>query len=93
MTLQCVAYLQIIDNLAPLIFREAGSCGHRVFLPESSAPWVQFLQVTLTEIDQMRKNALIARPSHKVKHYMNFLKPKFPAIFSVKFIRLYSNEG
>lgn len=59
------AYLQLINNLVPLIYRKAGCCGHSIVLPESSAPRIQLLQVTLTELDQMRINTLNARPLHK----------------------------
>lgn len=64
---KCVPYFQLILNLAPLIFREAGCCGYRHFLPKSSALRVQFLQVTLTELDQVRINALFAGPLTKQK--------------------------
>lgn len=64
---KCVPYFQFILNLVPLIFREAGCCGYRHFLPKSSALRVQFLQVTLTELDQVRINALFARPLTKQK--------------------------
>lgn len=62
-----IAYLQLVNNLAPLVFGQAGGCGHLVVLPERRAPRVQFLQVTLTERGQVRINALVTRPLHKEK--------------------------
>lgn len=82
---KCVPYFQLILNLAPLIFREAGCCGYRHFLPKSSALRVQFLQVTLTKLDQVRINALFAGPLTKQKRkiknsfFCNIFHSHFPA--------------
>lgn len=60
-----IVHPQLIRNRTPLICWKAGGCGHRIFLPKSSAPRVQFLQVILTKLYQMRINALLARPGYK----------------------------
>lgn len=75
-----VSYHQLINYLLPLIFREAGCCGYRRFLPESSASRVQFLQVTLTELDQMWIDALFARPLNKIA----FILVTFIRLFGIK---------